>query len=599
VDQINGFNLTAIIRHNTKVSTDLKLAEKEIRALTGENPIMLESRQDLVNRVGDLRGLNEVKLPDKLSTVGFGLDNLGVSELFSVVYRSSFVQEAIIRSGDEKINHLTEILNVPLHYENDLIKSILIVPSLCYLVESESVYRPSNGVQDRLAGVGKLLLAPFIGNPSSESRRVRGAIKTTLSLTHDIHVYKAKFFPRMVRSLLNMYGAKGGICVDPFCGSGTALLEASLLGMKGVGIDIDPVSKLISSSKVNPFFSPDKLLDDLDLLEEEVRKAEDCGALDGDGFPEELEGKIRRQDAKNDTNFLPEVKRDVEIVRKAISARSWNTPVPETLASDAVTKKVRYRFVGVGNGSYTVNVLKTRLIDRLLSKIDRVREILDSLDSISRRVPWELGGADAALQDSVSEDTWKKYDGLDLIITSPPYLPASSGREHYSKSRALSYYVLGKEAPDTSSLVEYDSTDALEQMDLSHFREAQRLLDFLKADKGEGNPSRDAMRYERKYFPTKSYIININRFLLSACRSMNDGAKLIMVVSNSHVFYESKSRSVEFEVDCEEMYTEFALRAGLSLRESIRLQLYKPGNTNAKPRSKDDYSEVVLVFEKT
>jgi len=69
-------------------------------------------------------------------------------------------------------------------------------------------------------------------------------------LTHWIYPYKGKFHPQMIRALLNIIKIKRGETVlDPFVGSGTATLEAQLLGINGIGIDISPLCVLISRVK--------------------------------------------------------------------------------------------------------------------------------------------------------------------------------------------------------------------------------------------------------------------------------------------------------------------------------------------------------------
>ncbi len=61
-------------------------------------------------------------------------------------------------------------------------------------------------------------------------------------LTHWIYPYKGKFHPQMIRALLNIIGLKEGeIVLDPFSGSGTTALEAQLLGVNFIGIDISPL----------------------------------------------------------------------------------------------------------------------------------------------------------------------------------------------------------------------------------------------------------------------------------------------------------------------------------------------------------------------
>ena len=69
-------------------------------------------------------------------------------------------------------------------------------------------------------------------------------------LTHWIYPYKGKFHPQMIRALMNVIKIKEGeTLLDPFVGSGTAVLEAQILGVNGIGIDISPLCVLISKVK--------------------------------------------------------------------------------------------------------------------------------------------------------------------------------------------------------------------------------------------------------------------------------------------------------------------------------------------------------------
>ena len=68
--------------------------------------------------------------------------------------------------------------------------------------------------------------------------------------THVIHKYPAKFIPHIPRWAINKYlRGKGKLVLDPFCGSGTTLVEASINSHHCVGIDIDPLALLISKVK--------------------------------------------------------------------------------------------------------------------------------------------------------------------------------------------------------------------------------------------------------------------------------------------------------------------------------------------------------------
>jgi tRNA G10 N-methylase Trm11 len=62
-------------------------------------------------------------------------------------------------------------------------------------------------------------------------------------VTHGIHQYKGKFYPQLVKSLFNIAKLKESVKVlDPFCGSGTVMLEAYLNGFEGYGCDLDPLA---------------------------------------------------------------------------------------------------------------------------------------------------------------------------------------------------------------------------------------------------------------------------------------------------------------------------------------------------------------------
>ncbi len=69
-------------------------------------------------------------------------------------------------------------------------------------------------------------------------------------LTHWIYPYKGKFHPQMIRALMNIIKIKNGETLfDPFVGSGTAVLEAQILGVDAIGLDISPLCVLISKVK--------------------------------------------------------------------------------------------------------------------------------------------------------------------------------------------------------------------------------------------------------------------------------------------------------------------------------------------------------------
>ena len=80
--------------------------------------------------------------------------------------------------------------------------------------------------------------------------------------THLIHPYPAKLLVHIPYFFLaNQILSKPGDTVfDPFCGSGTVLLESQLSGRSALGVDSNPLARLISTVKTRPI-STDKLRD--------------------------------------------------------------------------------------------------------------------------------------------------------------------------------------------------------------------------------------------------------------------------------------------------------------------------------------------------
>lgn len=86
------------------------------------------------------------------------------------------------------------------------------------------------------------------GGPNRQSTRYSA---------HGLHEYKGKFNPQIARAILNVLDIPiGARVIDPFCGSGTSLLECVHLGMRAMGADMNPFAVFIANAKLDAVCRP-------------------------------------------------------------------------------------------------------------------------------------------------------------------------------------------------------------------------------------------------------------------------------------------------------------------------------------------------------
>ena len=74
----------------------------------------------------------------------------------------------------------------------------------------------------------------------------------TSYLSHSLHPYPAKFPPQLPRTILQQFSVEGETVLDPFCGSGTTLVESRIFGANAIGVDVNGLSTLLSKVKATP-----------------------------------------------------------------------------------------------------------------------------------------------------------------------------------------------------------------------------------------------------------------------------------------------------------------------------------------------------------
>jgi hypothetical protein len=475
--------------------------------------------------------------------------------------------------------------SAPLVFKRDRVGSL--VPALDALVEL-------------------LLDETSVGNGlSSYINTALEAKKTTLYLSHELHLYKGKFFPRLVHSLINRYAPPAGAIVDPFAGSGTALLEASLLGYDSIGIDVDPTSVLISQHKtVLASVDPAELLEVCAAMETAVENHQSRLFFEERSYdvslwrkhlirvPEPMKSRLAKRGDEEGYDLLGEIERDAAIALTLISqVPAHLQSLFRVCLSHALTKKIRLRFVGIGNGRFTFDLAKIRVLELFLKKSYHMLAIAEVFSWLIN-AGVKLGKVDVIRESAINVNKVIPPHSIDLIVTSPPYIPASSGREHYARARAIPLVLTG--AATLDELEELDKafvgemsgsekkTEDIEPMP----PKVERTLHFLSNDE----------QRRPKYLPTFQYYRDIRQILGNIKHTLTDNGKALFVVADSHTFYIHKTKEILHTVDATGAICEIGEQAGLRVKEVIDVPLMKSGGPNARPRSTDDYSEAVVVF---
>lgn len=244
---------------------------------------------------------------------------------------------------------------------------------------------------------------------------------------HSFHRYFGKLIPAIPRFAIREFSDKDDIILDPFCGSGTTLVESSLSDRNSFGIDLNPLSCLISNAKVN-YLSANR------LMNEKKRLLEMIASDSGKNYEKNIPFCINLEHW-----FKPFVIKDATIIKRNIDklpsgkVKNFFLACFSAMLRDISNADPRHIFPGYSkrlreldkNGERDINVYK---------KFDTVTEQrIQFLQELSNN------GVSSKAIIGDARNMPLEIKNIKLIVTNPPYI--SSIR--YLETAKLEMYWLG------------------------------------------------------------------------------------------------------------------------------------------------------------
>ena len=249
----------------------------------------------------------------------------------------------------------------------------------------------------------------------------------TKQLTHGIHPYPAMMIPQVAARLISRYGVAGDVLLDPYCGTGTSLLEAKLAGMDAVGTDLNPLARLIASIKTTEL-DVGKLAKHIDrfdaLAQETAADSTEANGTVADKAAISKNGELKIPDFPNiDYWFAEEVQYDLAVISHFIDsvadseiANFFKVAFSQTIRECSWTKNSEFKLVRMKDEQR--ERFEPDAYGTMAEILRRNHRAMRDLSEVSPG-----GVAKVCSFDTVEgiPDNVIPPESVDLVVTSPPY----------------------------------------------------------------------------------------------------------------------------------------------------------------------------------
>lgn len=251
-------------------------------------------------------------------------------------------------------------------------------------------------------------------------------------LTHSVHPYPAKFIPQIPRTLVRELASTGDTVLDPFCGSGTTLIEALRLECNAIGIDASPLACLISRAKTTKI--DEKEAAKLNFLYEQIMET---AQNEFDDQATLFTNNSTNLGINNELLFKGvEDWFDAHVITELYYIRSKCLQLDDTRLRDIVLAAFSSIIVTVSRQDSDTRYVKR---EKNIKKGECLRLFCRNLKSFVRKsleLSEEVNESNAVNIYEADILNPPKIDNVDLLVCSPPY-PNAFSYHLYHRTRML------------------------------------------------------------------------------------------------------------------------------------------------------------------
>jgi DNA modification methylase len=285
---------------------------------------------------------------------------------------------------------------------------------------------------------------------------------------HRLHPYLGKYIPQLVEIFLRKFFKKGGVVLDPFCGSGTTLVQANELGINSIGYDISAFNVMLARVKTAKYDLREARKEVHDILEK-VRGATQSengslplwtpGAVESVTLPPQAIEYLNRW-------FAPRALAELLTYRNLIESEDYlyKDLLKVILSRSARSSRLTTHFDLDFPKKPITRSYHCYKHSRICKPTEEAFKFLErySIDTLDRIETFAKTRTDARVKVVHGSSLNVRFPNVDGVLTSPPYV----GLIDYHEQHAYAYHLLGledKRAEEIGAATNGSSTRAKEE----------------------------------------------------------------------------------------------------------------------------------------